>query len=86
MDAVFELDDEGRMVLPGEWRARHHLASGSRVRVTERGMHLEIEPLPATGWLAERHGLLVATAPLRGPVTDHRDLRNERLEHLGGEK
>ncbi len=61
---------------------RHHLRSGSLLRIDEEEGRIILEPVEERPRLLEHGGLLLVDAPLDGPAPDHRQLREERLARL----
>ncbi|NJL27375.1 MAG: AbrB/MazE/SpoVT family DNA-binding domain-containing protein [Thermoanaerobaculia bacterium] len=82
MQAILTLDIAGRLALPEEFRRRHRLREGSRVRIAEEADRIVLEPLEEAAPLVERDGLLLVGAKLESTAPDHRQLREERLAKL----
>jgi bifunctional DNA-binding transcriptional regulator/antitoxin component of YhaV-PrlF toxin-antitoxin module len=82
MEKILTIDGAGRLVIPREFRARYRLRRGSRLRITEDGRCMALQPVDAEPRIAERGGLLVILSHGTGPWLDHRDLRDERLDDL----
>lgn len=86
MSHVLTLDADGRLPLPAEFRLRHHLRSGSRLRLAENAGQIVLEPIDSTpsirAVLVEEDGLPLIRGVPEGPVPDHREIREERLGRL----
>ena len=82
MEEVITIDGAGRVVIPKPMRTRLHLEAGRRLRVTEDGGRLVLEPTEEVSRPIEVGGLLVIRGKLLGPVPDHRDSRDERIRCL----
>ena len=82
MEKVLTIDAAGRLVIPREFRARYRLRKGSRLRITEDGTRIALQPIDAEPVVEERGGVLVILSSGDGPWIDHRDLRDERLDEL----
>mgnify|MGYP002789023077 CR=1 FL=1 len=82
MAVTVTIDGVGRLVIPHDVRKRLHLHAGSRLRLSERGSEIVLEPEDSASALVEMAGLLVAAGSLAGPPPDHRDAREERLDSL----
>lgn len=80
MGSTVTIDDAGRLVIPQAIRQRLHLHAGTRLRLTERDSQIVLEPEHVEAQLKEKSGLLLVAGQLEGPVPDHRDLRDERLD------
>jgi AbrB family looped-hinge helix DNA binding protein len=82
MPEEITIDASGRLVIPKDVRARHRLTAGARLLLLEEEDRLVLVPRAAETSTVERAGILVFRGTLGGAVPDHRDLRNERLDHL----
>ncbi len=83
MSQVLTLDSKGRLSLPEQLRARHHLQDGSRLRWAEEGDRIVLEPVTEPAGLVESDGLPLVRGSLhKGSVPDHRELREDRLARL----
>jgi hypothetical protein len=67
-------------------RARHRLTAGARLLLVEEDDRLVLVPRTAETSTVERSGLLIFRGTLGGAVPDHRDLRDERLDHLASRR
>lgn len=85
MPREITIDASGRVVIPKIVRSRHRLSAGTRLTLVEEDDRLILIPRPAHTATAERGGLLVFRGRLSGEVPDHRALREERLDRLGGD-
>jgi AbrB family looped-hinge helix DNA binding protein len=79
MDEIITIDGLGRVVIPKALRTRLRLVKGRRLRVTEDGGRLVLEPAEEISKPVEVRGLLVIRGKLRGPMPDHRALRESHL-------
>jgi AbrB family looped-hinge helix DNA binding protein len=79
MEDIIAIDGAGRLVIPKALRTRLRLGPGQRLRVIEDGGRLVLEPVAAVSKPIDVNGLLVIRGALRGPVPDHRALREARL-------
>jgi AbrB family looped-hinge helix DNA binding protein len=79
------IDAAGRIVIPASIRRELALTGGTELSLTIDGGSLHLRPV-ARAPVEERGGRLVITSPLAGPVPDHRELREERADALGGRK
>jgi AbrB family looped-hinge helix DNA binding protein len=84
MERVIPIDGAGRLVIPKEVRNRLRLHKGSRLRISEEGDRIVLQPVPESCPVREVGQLLVVDAPLQGEPVDHRDIREERLDNLAG--
>jgi AbrB family looped-hinge helix DNA binding protein len=82
MPEEITIDASGRLVIPKDVRARHRLTAGARLLLLEEEDRLVLVPRAAETSTVERAGILVFRGTLGGAVPDHRDLRNERFDHL----
>ncbi len=78
------IDGLGRVVIPKTIRDRLGLHAGRSVEIRTEGERLVLEPVAEEAFLTERNGILIITSQLEGPLTDHREQRDERLERLAG--
>lgn len=85
MPIEITIDASGRMVIPKTVRARHHLSAGARLTLVEEDDRLVLVPRRGETVTAERGGLLIFRGRLTGEVPDHRTLRQERIDRLGGD-
>ena len=98
MEREITIDRAGRLVIPKDLRERHHLEAGTRLTVLALEDRIILIPRRIEPRLIEKDGLLVVASPLDSgsevdakssvPAeisdADHRRLREERLQHLGG--
>jgi AbrB family looped-hinge helix DNA binding protein len=82
MPSEITIDPSGRLVIPKEVRSRHGLGAGSRLLLVEEEDRLVLIPRTAETSTVERGGILVFRGTLMGPVPDHRESREERLDRL----
>jgi len=82
MPQEITIDGSGRIVIPKDVRARHHLAAGARLRLLEEDDRLVLVPQAREAATVERGGILVIRGTLAGDLIDHRRLREERLDRL----
>jgi AbrB family looped-hinge helix DNA binding protein len=84
MPEEITIDGSGRLVIPKDVRARHRLTAGARLLLVEEEDRLVLVPRASETATVERAGILVFRGALAGAIPDHRDLRNERLDHVAG--
>jgi AbrB family looped-hinge helix DNA binding protein len=86
MPEEITIDASGRLVIPKDVRTRHRLTAGARLLLVEEEDRLVLVPRAAETSTVERAGILVFRGTLGGAVPDHRELRDERLDHLVGRR
>jgi bifunctional DNA-binding transcriptional regulator/antitoxin component of YhaV-PrlF toxin-antitoxin module len=79
---IATIDGSGRLVVPRHLRETLGLCKGLRLRLIADGNRLILEPLPEHHVPVDEGGLLVATGALIGPIPDHREVRQERVDRL----
>lgn len=80
------IDAAGRIVIPKDVRRRHHLSRGTRLLLEEEEGQLVLTPVRDPPLFTNEDGLLVFRGRLTGEVLDHRELREDRMDHLAGER
>jgi AbrB family looped-hinge helix DNA binding protein len=86
VEDIITIDGAGRLVIPKAMRTRLQLVPGRRLRVIEDGGRLVLEPAEDVSKPVEVNGLLVIRGKLRGPVPDHRALREMHLRDRGARR
>ncbi len=87
MSQVLTLDADGRLPLPKEVRRRFHLRGGSSLRLAEESGRIVLEPIEQPSARTRAVAIVpLIDGPLQGPAPGHRQLREERLDHLLGSK
>jgi AbrB family looped-hinge helix DNA binding protein len=86
MEEITTIDAAGRLVVPKPMRTRLRLEAGTRVRVSEEGDRLVLEPLADEVVPVEVDGVLVIRGRLTGDVPDHREQRAQRIRSLARTK
>jgi AbrB family looped-hinge helix DNA binding protein len=84
MEEIITIDGAGRVVIPKALRTRLRLDPGRRLRVLLEGGRIVLEPADEVSKPVEVDGLLVIRGKLRGPVPDHRALREAHLQRRTG--
>ena len=85
MEEIITIDGAGRVVIPKLLRTRLQLGPGRRLRILQDGGRLVLEPVDDVSRPVEVNGLLVIRGKLRGPVPDHRALREVHLGRKAGQ-
>lgn len=88
MEREITIDRSGRLVIPKEVRDTHHLEAGTKLTLIDQEDQIVLVPKAQEARLVEKDGLLVISSPGSATVEDfdHRSLREERLDDIGGVK
>lgn len=70
-------------MIPKDVRRRLRLSSGSRLTLIEEEGRLVLLPPQSETVAEEQGGILVFRGRLSGPVPDHREEREQRLDRFG---
>ena len=82
MPSTITIDAAGRLVVPLPVRRRLRLVAGSRLRITEGPRSILLEPEHQEARIEEKDGILAVGGRLHGDWSDHRDVRQDRLDKL----
>jgi AbrB family looped-hinge helix DNA binding protein len=76
------IDGAGRIVIPQKVRRALHLLPGTRIRITERGRAVMLEPIDEEPVLIVRDGVKLLGGAIAGPVPSYSESREEWLDEL----
>jgi AbrB family looped-hinge helix DNA binding protein len=76
------IDAAGRVVIPYKVRRALHLLPGTRLRLTERGRAVVLEPIDEEPVLIVRDGVKLLGGAIDGPVPSYSESREEWLDEL----
>ena len=76
---IKEIDDQGRVVIPYEWRKEEGLESKSKVELTKEGKNITIKPLKYKS-LMDLQGIIKGKATLEEIENSEAEAAHERFE------
>ena len=82
MATITTIDAAGRVVIPKQLREALRLLANTRLRVTEQGRRIVLEPVEEEAVVVERDGLTLIGGELIEPPPEVRRVRAERLDEL----
>ena len=82
MAIMTTIDAAGRVVIPKRWREALRLLANTRLRVTEQGRRIVLEPVEEEAVVVVRDGLTLIGGELVEPPPAVRRIREERLDEL----